>query len=104
MTILLPGGAGYIGSHTAVELLNNGFDIIILDNFSNSSPDVLDKIKLITNKEVKFYEGDLLDREILEKIFILSSITSLTCPPLTISNLYSLQTLCFIYFIFDISY
>ena len=50
MAILLPGGAGYIGSHTAVELLNAGKEIIIIDNFSNSKPEVLDKIKQITGK------------------------------------------------------
>ena len=69
MSILLPGGAGYIGSHTAVELLNAGKDIIILDNFSNSKPEVLDKIKQITGKDFKFYEIDYLDREKLEKVF-----------------------------------
>ena len=69
MRILVTGATGYIGSHTCVELINNDYEVIGIDNFSNSSPDVLDKIKLITNKEVKFYEGDLLDREILEKIF-----------------------------------
>lgn len=69
MAILLPGGAGYIGSHTAVELLNAGRDIIILDNFSNSKPEVLEKIKKITGKDFKFYEADYLDREALEKVF-----------------------------------
>ena len=69
MAILLPGGAGYIGSHTAVELLNAGRDIIILDNFSNSKPEVLEKIKEITGKDFKFYEADYLDREALEKVF-----------------------------------
>ena len=69
MAILLPGGAGYIGSHTAVELLNEGKDIIILDNFSNSKPEVLDSIKEITGKDFKFYEIDYLDREKLEKVF-----------------------------------
>ena len=62
MAILLPGGAGYIGSHTAVELLNAGKDIIILDNFSNSKPEVLEKIKQITGKDFKFYEANYLDR------------------------------------------
>ena len=51
MKILLPGGAGYIGSHTAVELLNAGKEIVIIDNFSNSSPEVLDKIKEITDEK-----------------------------------------------------
>lgn len=69
MAILLPGGAGYIGSHTAVELLNAGKEIIIIDNFSNSKPEVLEKIKKITGKDFKFYEIDYLDREKLEKVF-----------------------------------
>ena len=69
MAILLPGGAGYIGSHTAVELLKAGKEIVIIDNFSNSNPEVLDKIKQITGKEFKFYELDYLDREKLEKVF-----------------------------------
>ena len=69
MNILVTGATGYIGSHTCVELLNNNYNVIGIDNFSNSSPDVLDKIKLITNKEIIFYEGDLLDKEIIEKIF-----------------------------------
>ena len=69
MAILLPGGAGYIGSHTAVELLNKGKDIIIVDNFSNSKPEVLEKIKKITGKDFKFYELNYLDREKLEKVF-----------------------------------
>ena len=69
MAILLPGGAGYIGSHTAVELLNSGKEIIIVDNFSNSKPDVIDKIKKITGKDFKFYELDYLNREKLEKVF-----------------------------------
>ena len=56
MSILVTGGAGYIGSHTAVELLNSGEDIIIVDNFINSKPEVLDKIKKITGKNFKFYE------------------------------------------------
>ena len=69
MAILLPGGAGYIGSHTAVELLNEGKEIIIIDNFSNSKPEVLDKIKQITGKDFKFYEIDYMDRPALEKVF-----------------------------------
>lgn len=69
MAILLPGGAGYIGSHTAVELLNAGKEIVIVDNFSNSKPDVLDKIKQITGKDFKFYELDCLDGQALEKVF-----------------------------------
>lgn len=69
MAILLPGGAGYIGSHTAVELLNSGKEIIIIDNFSNSKKEVLDNIRKITGKDFKFYEIDYLDKEKLEKVF-----------------------------------
>ena len=69
MAILLPGGAGYIGSHTAVELLNAGKEIIIIDNFSNSKPEVLDKIKQITGKDFKFYEMDYSNKDELNKVF-----------------------------------
>ena len=69
MAVLLPGGAGFIGSHTAVELLNAGKEIIILDNFSNSNPKVLDAIKKITGKDFKFYEMDYLNKQGLEKVF-----------------------------------
>ena len=76
MAILLPGGAGYIGSHTAVELLNEGKEIIIIDNFSNSKPEVLDKIRKITGKDFKFYEMDYSDKEKLEKVFEENKIDS----------------------------
>ena len=69
MAILLPGGAGFIGSHTAVELLNKGREIVIIDNFSNSTPKALEAIKKITGKDFKFYEMDYLDRKKLEKVF-----------------------------------
>ena len=69
MKILLTGGLGYIGSHTAVELLERGHDVIIADNLSNSKIEVLDKIKQITGKETKFYQIDICDLEALEKIF-----------------------------------
>ena len=69
MAILVTGGAGFIGSHTSVELLNKGKKIVIIDNFSNSKPEVLDKIKKITGKDFKFYEIDYLDKEKLEKVF-----------------------------------
>ncbi len=67
--ILVTGGAGFIGSHTCVELLNSGYEVAIIDNFCNSSPDVLDKIREITKKDFKFYEADLLERDKVEKIF-----------------------------------
>jgi UDP-glucose 4-epimerase len=69
MAILVTGGTGYIGSHTAVELLNAGYEVIIVDNLSNSKVEVLNRIQEITNKEVKFYELDILDKEALEGVF-----------------------------------
>lgn len=76
MSVLVTGGAGYIGSHTAVELLNAGKDIVIIDDFSNSKPEVLENIKKITGKDFKFYEMDYADREKLEKIFEENNIDS----------------------------
>ncbi|HHZ0434467.1 TPA: NAD-dependent epimerase/dehydratase family protein, partial [Escherichia coli] len=67
MTILVTGGAGYIGSHTVIELQKNGFDVVIVDNFCNSSPSVLKRIELITGKEIKCYDIDLLDFNSLQK-------------------------------------
>lgn len=69
MKILVTGGCGYIGSHTCVELLEGGYEVVIVDNFSNSKPDVVDKIKEITKKEVTLYEGDVCDKELMDKIF-----------------------------------
>ena len=67
--ILVTGGAGYIGTHTCVELLNKGEEVVVLDNFSNSNPQALENVKKITGKDLKFYQGDMIDRNILEKIF-----------------------------------
>ena len=69
MTILVTGGTGYIGSHTVVELQNAGYDVVVMDNLSNSSMKVLDRIEAITGKKVPFYEADIRNREDLEKIF-----------------------------------
>ena len=69
MKILVTGGAGYIGSHTCVELLNEGFEIVVIDNFSNSKSSSLDAIKKITSKDFKFYEIDYLDKDALNKVF-----------------------------------
>lgn len=69
MKVLVTGGTGYIGSHTVVELLKSGHKVVIIDNFSNSDPSVLDKISMITDKEFIFYEGDVCDKKFLEEIF-----------------------------------
>ena len=73
-TILVTGGAGFIGSHTCVELLTEGYDIIVLDNFCNSKPEALNRIKKITGRDFKFYETDLLDYEGTEKVFAENNI------------------------------
>ena len=69
MKILVTGGAGYIGSHTCVELLNEGFEVVVIDYFSNSKSSSLDAIKKITGKDFKFYEIDYLDKDALNKVF-----------------------------------
>lgn len=74
MKILVTGGCGYIGSHTCVELLESGYEVVIVDNFSNSKPDVVDKIKEITKKEVTLYEGDVCDKDLMNQIFDSESI------------------------------
>ena len=69
MAILVTGGAGFIGSHTCVELLENNYEIVVMDNFINSKPESLNRIKQITGKDFKFYEADLLDKAAIETIF-----------------------------------
>ena len=69
MKVFVTGCCGYIGSHTCVELLNNGYEVIGLDNFSNSKKDILDKIKSITGKDIVFYEGNMLDENLLKNVF-----------------------------------
>ena len=69
MAILVTGGAGFIGSHTCVELLENNYEIVVMDNFINSKPEALNRIKQITGKDFKFYEADLLDKAAMETIF-----------------------------------
>ena len=68
-TVLVTGGAGFIGSHTSVELLNAGYNIIILDNFVNSKPESLKRIKELTGKDFKFYQADIRDEEAMTKVF-----------------------------------
>ena len=76
MAILVTGGAGYIGSHTVVELQNSGYDVVVVDNLSNSSIKSLERVEKITGKPVKFYKVDILDREGLEDVFKKEKIDS----------------------------
>ena len=69
MAILVSGGAGYIGSHTCIELLNAGYDVVVADNYYNASPVVLDRIKQITGKDFRFYKADMTKHEDVEHIF-----------------------------------
>lgn len=74
MSILVTGGAGYIGSHTCVKLLEAGYDVVVLDNLSNSSPKAIGRVEAITGKKIKFYECDILDRDGIRTIFQENSI------------------------------
>lgn len=76
MKVLVTGGTGYIGSHTAVELLDNDYEVVIIDNLSNSKEEVVNSIEKITGKSVKFYKGDCCDKDILRKIFNENDIDS----------------------------
>lgn len=73
-TILVTGGAGYIGTHTVIQLLEAGHKVIVLDNLSNSSREALNRVEAMTGKEVTFYLGDILDRALLEQIFLTHTI------------------------------
>lgn len=72
--ILVTGGAGYIGSHTVVELIDNGYDVVVVDNLSNSSKESLSRVEKITGAQVKFYENDIADMESMDKIFVENDI------------------------------
>ena len=76
MAILITGGAGYIGSHTMVEFLNAGRELVVVDNFMNSKPESLERVKKITGKDFKFYQVDLLDKEALDKVVRENNIDS----------------------------
>ena len=69
MNVLVTGGSGYIGSHTCVELLNEGYGVVVIDNLCNSNPKSLDRVRELTGKDLKFYEGDVRDEALLRKIF-----------------------------------
>ena len=69
MDILVTGGAGYIGSHTVIELLNKDYNVVILDNYSNSKPEVLNRIKELSSKDFTFYEVDVIDKDALRTVF-----------------------------------
>lgn len=76
MEILVTGATGFIGSHTCVELINSGYDIVGIDNFINSKPEALDSIEKITGKRIAFYEGDVCDEKLLRKIMTEHKITA----------------------------
>ena len=76
MAILVTGGAGYIGSHTVVELLNDNQEVVIIDNLSNSSVEALARVEAITQKKVTFYQGDVLNKAFLQKVFTDHAIES----------------------------
>ena len=76
MSVLVTGGAGYIGSHTLVELLESNYDVVVVDNLSNSSKESISRVEAITGKKVKFYENDVCDKEALRQIFSENSIDS----------------------------
>ena len=75
MNVLVTGGAGYIGSHTCVELLNSGYGVIVVDNLCNSNPKSLDRVEQLTGRQVKFYKGDVRDESLLRQIFAENEIS-----------------------------
>ena len=74
MKVMVTGGAGYIGTHTVVELLNAGYEVVIFDNFYNSCPKALERVRTITGKDFKFYEADMLDKAKMEEIFMAEKV------------------------------
>ena len=76
MSVLVTGGAGYIGSHTCLELLNAGFDVVVIDNFSNSKFESLKRVQQLTGRELIFKQGDVRDRNFLREVFGQHAITA----------------------------
>ena len=76
MNILVTGGAGYIGSHTCMELLNSGYGVVVVDNLCNSNPKSLERVEKLTGKKPKFYQGDVRDEALLRKIFAENEIAA----------------------------
>ena len=76
MAILVTGGAGYIGSHTCVELLNSGYEVVVMDNLYNASEKALERVEQITGKKLTFYNVDMLDKDAMNAIFEKESIDS----------------------------
>ena len=79
MKILVTGGTGYIGSHTCVELLQEGYEVVVFDNLYNSKIDVVDKIENITGKKIKFYKADMLDKDSMRPVFEENQFESKEC-------------------------
>ncbi len=75
MNVLVTGGAGYIGSHTCLELLEQGYGVVVIDNLCNSNPKSLDRVQALTGKTLKFYEGDVRDEALLRRIFAENNIS-----------------------------
>ena len=73
-TILVTGGAGYIGSHTCLQLLDDGYSVVVIDNLSNASKEAINRVEQLSGKSLHFYEGDILDEAFLERIFDRHSI------------------------------
>ena len=80
MNILVTGGAGYIGSHTVIELISEGYSVVVVDNLVNSSSESLKRIEMITGRKVPFYETDIRDKSELEKIFAIHTFDKMNLP------------------------